>query len=46
MENLVDFLEAFQVETLNVAGPRGSQWDQARETTHHIIKQLIRQLYP
>ncbi|RKD91546.1 putative molybdenum carrier protein [Mangrovibacterium diazotrophicum] len=46
MEDLVDFLEAFQVETLNVAGPRGSQWDKARETTCHIIKQLIRQLYP
>lgn len=46
MENLIDFIEAFQVETLNVAGPRASQWNKARITTYHIIKKLILTIYP
>ncbi|WP_163709239.1 putative molybdenum carrier protein [Mangrovibacterium lignilyticum] len=45
MEDLIDFLEAYQVETLNVAGPRASLWDKAHETSRHIIKVLLSKLY-
>ena len=41
MENLIDFLIAYQVETLNVAGPRASLWSKAHETSQRIIKQLL-----
>jgi hypothetical protein len=41
-ENLSDFLEGNQVQTLNVAGPRASQWDKAYDNAKHIVKQLIR----
>lgn len=41
-ENLLDFLEAYHVQTLNVAGPRASQWDKAYDTAGYIVKQLIK----
>lgn len=44
MENLLDFLEAYQVETLNVAGPRASQWPKAYDNAKHIVKQLIQKI--
>lgn len=41
MENLTDFLEAYGVETLNIAGPRASQWPKAYDSAKHIVKHLI-----
>ncbi len=41
-EDLLDFLEAYHVQTLNVAGPRASQSDKAYENSNHIVKLLIR----
>jgi len=41
-EDLLDFIEAYQVRTLNIAGPRASQWDKAHENSNHIVKLLIR----
>ncbi|PTN08762.1 putative molybdenum carrier protein [Mangrovibacterium marinum] len=41
-DNLCDFMETYQVSTLNIAGPRASQWDKAYESAYHIVKLLIK----
>jgi hypothetical protein len=41
LEQLVGFLEANQVETLNIAGPRASQWAKAYESSFLIVSKLI-----
>jgi hypothetical protein len=41
LEQLVDFLEENQVETLNIAGPRASQWAKAYESSFLIVTKLI-----
>ncbi len=41
LEDLVDFIDAYQVRILNVAGPRASQWDQAHSSSKLIVGLLI-----
>lgn len=41
MENLIDFIEAYQVETLNVAGTRASLWDKAYLNSRYIVSRLL-----
>ena len=45
LEQLLHFLEINQVETLNIAGPRASQWPKAYESSFIITSQLIQKLH-
>lgn len=41
---LLHFLEINQIETLNIAGPRASQWDKAYESSFLITSKLIQEV--
>lgn len=45
LEDLADFIDAYQVRTLNVAGPRASQWEQAHFSSQHIVSMLLKKLH-
>lgn len=44
LEQLIHFLTINKVETLNIAGPRASQWDKAWESGYLITSGLIHRI--
>lgn len=46
VNNVVAWLEEYQIKTLNVAGPRSSSDRQIYELTRRLITLVIDQLYP
>ena len=44
LEQLLHFLNINQVETLNIAGPRASQWTKAYESSFLITSKLIQKI--
>ncbi len=45
LEQLIHFLTINHIETLNVAGPRKSQWEAAHDTSYIIVSKLIERLH-
>ena len=44
LKQLLTFLKSNNIKTLNVAGPRASQWKEAYQTTYLICTKLIKSL--
>lgn len=44
LEQLIHFLEVNQVQILNIAGPRASQWTKAYESSLLIVSKLINKI--